>query len=76
MAKNDEDVLMYAIFPQVAGPFLERRAKGELTPENPPGFQDVKEEASAEEEAAEPRPAPRARRKYSMWKLAGRAGIR
>jgi pyruvate carboxylase subunit B len=28
LAKSDEDVLSYALFPQVARPFLERRAKG------------------------------------------------
>ncbi|MBN1955336.1 MAG: pyruvate carboxylase subunit B [Anaerolineae bacterium] len=28
LARNDEDVLSYALFPQVARPFLERRARG------------------------------------------------
>ena len=28
LARNEEDVISYALFPQVAGPFLERRARG------------------------------------------------
>jgi pyruvate/oxaloacetate carboxyltransferase len=28
LARDEEDVLSYALFPQVAGPFLERRARG------------------------------------------------
>jgi pyruvate/oxaloacetate carboxyltransferase len=28
LAKSEEDILSYALFPQIARPFLERRAKG------------------------------------------------
>jgi oxaloacetate decarboxylase alpha subunit len=74
LAKNDEDVLMYAIFPQVARSFLERRAKGELMPESPPGF-CVAEEAPPEKEAELAASQAVRPQKYSMWKLASRAEL-
>jgi len=70
LARNDEDVLSYALFPQVARPFLERIAAGD----------DNREELVAAiaavvaaditlSDGAEAGPPPRV---ASPWKLAGR----
>jgi len=70
LARNDEDVLSYALFPQVARPFLERIAAGD----------DNREELVAAiaavvaaditlSDGAEAGPLPRV---ASPWKLAGR----
>lgn len=73
LAQNDQDVLMYAIFPSVAKAFLEKRASGALDPENPPAFRDTKKKEAT---IAAPRPTPRRVYNYPMWKLAGRAGLK
>lgn len=70
LAQNEEDVLSYALFPQVARPFLEARARGELKPIDK---LVVEEEPETVTQAAVSAP-PRQVRSYSMWKLAGRLG--
>jgi len=77
LAWNDEDVLSYALFPQVARAFFERRARGEVPPITEPRVFPVPK--APESVAASAPAAPAAPRKvlpYSMWKLAGRVGNR
>ena len=70
LARGDEDIVSYAIFPPVAKEFFERRERGELDPDNPPAFREPKKEAPAP--AAAPSRAPRATVPVSMWKMASR----
>ncbi|HET91993.1 MAG TPA: pyruvate carboxylase subunit B [Chloroflexi bacterium] len=72
LARNEEDVISYALFPQVARPFLERRAQGG-TGKEPiaaavAGLLLKRIEAQA---GAAPQPAGPA---VSPWKVAGRPG--
>ncbi len=75
LASSEEDILSYALFPQIARPFLERRARGLAGKEETAAaiaaalFQqhDAKSEASI----AAPSPMPSA----SPWKLSARPGI-
>jgi len=61
LARDEEDVISYALFPQVARPFLERRARGG----------DGKEPVVAEQAAATAVPSGPA---VSPWKIAWRPG--
>jgi len=65
LAENEEDVLCYALFPQVAREFLERRKKGLLF--EPPDFEKQKRESEKEVITVRENGLP-----YSMWKLASR----
>jgi oxaloacetate decarboxylase alpha subunit len=75
LAKSEEDVLSYALFPQIARPFLERRAKGLSGKEETAAAiaaalfqqQDAKTERS--------RRAPEPVASASPWKLSARPGM-
>jgi len=70
LAQSEEDVLAYALFPQVARTFLERRAKGAGKEEIVAAIATavaVQEEQAQKEVTASAKP-------ISMWKLAGRIG--
>ena len=70
LARCQEDVLSYALFPQVARAFLERRAKGATQEETAAAIAAVlvaHEDQEAKEAASAPVPV-------SMWKLAARMG--
>jgi oxaloacetate decarboxylase alpha subunit len=68
LAQSEEDVLAYALFPQVARPFLERRAKGAAREETVAAIAAV---LMAQQEQARREDAP-SLAPVSMWKLAGR----
>ncbi len=74
LARNEEDVISYALFPQVARPFLERRARGGDGKEPVAAavagllLKQMEEQARAAQ-AAEPT-GPR----VSPWKVAWRPG--
>jgi oxaloacetate decarboxylase alpha subunit len=68
LAQSEEDVLSYGLFPQVARPFLERRAKGVAREETGPAMAAA---VAAKEAQARRGIAPSAA-PVSMWKLAGR----
>ncbi len=74
LAQNDEDVISYALFPQVARAFFERRAKGELQPVAAPA--KPAPAPAKESKEKEPSATPRKAFSYSMWKIAGRLGHR
>jgi pyruvate/oxaloacetate carboxyltransferase len=68
LARSEEDVLSYALFPQVARPFLERRARGGSTKE-----EIVAAIAALIAIQAEKEPEPvMPHTMISPWKLAGR----
>jgi pyruvate/oxaloacetate carboxyltransferase len=72
LARDEEDVISYALFPQVARPFLERRAQGgggkELAVAAIAGLLLKRLEERAAASAARSGPAA------SPWKVAGRPG--
>jgi len=68
LASSEEDVLSYALFPQVARAFLERRAKGGAREETVAAIAAVL--AAKEEQTQGEADAPLV--PVSMWKLAGR----
>jgi len=75
LAKSDEDILSYALFPQIARPFLERRAKGLGGKEEYAAaiaallFQQADAKVSKAKSVTAPVAAT------SPWKMAGRAGL-
>jgi oxaloacetate decarboxylase alpha subunit len=71
LAESEEDVLSYALFPQVARAFLERRAKGAAREETVAAIAAALAAQQAEQPQREAVPALAA---VSMWKLAGRMG--
>jgi len=73
LAANDEDVLSYVLFPQVARPFLERRAKG-ATGKEPivAAIAGLMIQQSKNETTAEP--AQSASHQPSSWKQSWRPG--
>jgi oxaloacetate decarboxylase alpha subunit len=79
LAQSEEDVLAYAIFPQVAREFFQLRRDGKIRPiEEPRLFPAVKAAAKASEVAtaqktaiASQRPA-RPQPNYSLWRIADR----
>ncbi|MBC7262939.1 MAG: pyruvate/oxaloacetate carboxyltransferase [Chloroflexi bacterium] len=70
LAESEEDVLSYALFPQVARTFLERRAKGVTQQEIVAAIAAV---LASQEEQAQSTTIPSSP-PVSMWKLAGRIG--
>jgi len=74
LARSEEDVLSYALFPQVARTFLERRAAG--GPDR--RMEIVAAVAAMVAASAPPTPAlqPPAALALSPWKLSGRPGFR
>ena len=80
LAKSEEDVLSYALFPQVAKPFLERRAKGTGFKEEIAAAIAAFLNARRKEKAREALPAmaPQPAQwlpAYSPWKMAARPGM-
>jgi oxaloacetate decarboxylase alpha subunit len=73
-AKSDEDVISYALFPQVAMEFFKRRA-GEVQPEPRLDAETVAAIAAALLAPAERERVPEALAGLSGWKLAGRLGL-
>jgi len=78
LATSEEDILSYALFPQVAKEFLQLRRDGKVPPIEEPRIFAVEAPAEAPKEppkaavsAAGPRPA-RPRPTYSLWKVANR----
>jgi oxaloacetate decarboxylase alpha subunit len=75
LAKSEEDILSYALFPQIARPFLERRAKGLGGKEETAAaialvlFQQQDAKAGKTRLAAVPVPSA------SPWKLSARSGM-
>jgi pyruvate/oxaloacetate carboxyltransferase len=74
LARSEEDILAYALFPQIARPFLERRAKGlggkeEFAAAIAAMLFQQKLKASKAPVAAESTPAG------SAWKMVCRAGL-
>lgn len=65
LAQSEEDVISYALFPQVAREFFQRRAKG---------FAREPEAAPARTAAVAAASAPAAQPTVSLWKLASRVG--
>ncbi|BDU72065.1 pyruvate carboxylase subunit B [Mesoterricola silvestris] len=72
LAESDEDICSYALFPQIAKPFLARRRQGLGGKEEVAAAIAAAMFAQADAKAAKPAagPAPAA----SMWKMAGRTG--
>jgi pyruvate/oxaloacetate carboxyltransferase len=78
LAESDEDVLSYALFPQVAREFLQLRRDGMIAPIEEPRIFPATVAAEGKAEApkagiAPIRRPPRLRPGYSMWKLSERA---
>jgi len=76
LAKTDEDVLSYALFPQIAKPFLENRAKGmggkgEIVASIAAALFQQSDAKEAKHNAASASAAPA----QSLWKISGRAGM-
>ena len=78
LATSEEDILSYALFPQVAKEFLQLRRDGKVPPIEEPRIFPVEAPAEAPKEppkaavsAAGLRPA-RPRPTYSLWKVANR----
>jgi len=79
LAESDEDVLSYALFPQVAREFLQLRREGQLQPIDQPRIFAVEKPAAAAVPAKEDKtgiaPVQRPARQepnYSLWRVAGR----
>ena len=75
LARSEEDVMSYALFPQIAKPFLQRRSQGLGGREEMAAA--IGEALFAQAAAREAKPAAAAgpARGESMWKMAARAGI-
>jgi oxaloacetate decarboxylase alpha subunit len=76
LAKSDEDVLSYALFPQIAKPFLEHRAKGmggkgEIVASVAAALFQQADMKAAKQTSAAADSAPA----QSLWKVSGRAGM-
>jgi len=74
LAHNEEDVISYALFPQVAKPFLERRARG--ADEHTAIIAAIAAQLALEAEASPAQPVEKAEASVSAWKLAWRPGHR
>ena len=73
LAQSEEDVLSYALFPQVARPFLERRARGSAGREALVAAVAVRLATEAEQQAARAAVAvDKADQRASPWKVAWR----
>ncbi|MGA2082220.1 MAG: pyruvate carboxylase subunit B [Holophaga sp.] len=76
LAQSDEDVMSYALFPQIAKPFLKRRRQGLGGKEELAAAigEALYQQALAKE--AKPAAAAGPVNGVSMWKLSGRAGVK
>jgi pyruvate/oxaloacetate carboxyltransferase len=75
LAKSEEDVLSYALFPQIARPFLERRAKGLGGKEEFAAAIGAVLFQHADAKASKAKPVAAAVAAGSPWKMVGRAGM-
>jgi oxaloacetate decarboxylase alpha subunit len=75
LARDDEDVMSYCLFPQIAKPFLQRRKKGLGGKEEMAAAigEALYQQAVARE--AKPAAAAGPAKAESMWKMAARAGV-
>lgn len=76
LAKTQEDVLSYALFPQIAKPFLENRAKGmggkgEIVASIAAALFQQSDQKATKQAAASTTSGP----VQSLWKVSGRAGM-
>ncbi|MBP7865690.1 MAG: pyruvate carboxylase subunit B [Acidobacteria bacterium] len=76
LARSDEDVLSYALFPQVARPFLERISKGLGGKEEIAAAVAAKLLIQQQNKAKQAVARPAAATARSDWKMAGRALMR
>jgi oxaloacetate decarboxylase alpha subunit len=74
LARNEEDVISYALFPQVARPFLERRARG--VDEHVAIIAAIAAKLALEAERQQPEPPGSAAPIVSAWKQAWRPSNR
>ncbi len=74
LAQSEEDVMSYALFPQIAKPFLARRKQGLGGKEETAAAIAAALFAQSDAKAAKPEPSA-GPCGGSMWKMAGRAGI-
>ncbi|NTV75550.1 MAG: hypothetical protein HGA66_15275, partial [Holophaga sp.] len=72
LAESDEDICSYALFPQIAKPFLARRRQGLGGKEEVAAAIAAALFAQADAKAAKPAAGPA--QAGSMWKMAGRTG--
>jgi len=77
LAESEEDVVSYALFPQVAREFLQLRRDGKVPPIEEPRIFPAAAPAEAKAEApkagvAPIRRPPRVPPSYSLWKLSQR----
>ena len=75
LAKSEEDILSYALFPQIARPFLERRAKGLGGKEEFAAAIGAVLFQQADAKASKARPIAAAVASGSPWKMVGRTGM-
>jgi oxaloacetate decarboxylase alpha subunit len=74
LARNEEDVISHALFPQVARPFLERRARG--VDEYAAVIAAIAAKLALETDRQQPEPSGRAAPSVSAWKQAWRPSNR
>ncbi len=72
-ARSEEDIISYALFPQIARPFLERRAKGLSGKEEYAAAIAVMLFQQVEAKISKPKAAPAPMAVGAPWKMAGRA---
>jgi oxaloacetate decarboxylase alpha subunit len=75
LAQSEEDVVTYALFPQIARPFFERRKLGLGGKEEVAAAIAAAMFKQAEAKEAKPGIAAGPGKAESMWKLAARAGV-
>jgi pyruvate/oxaloacetate carboxyltransferase len=75
LARSDEDIMSYALFPQIVKPFLERRNQGLGGKEELAAAIAAAMFAQADAREAKPQTAAGSAPAASMWKLAARAGV-
>jgi len=75
LAQSEEDVVSYALFPQIAKPFFERRKKGLGGKEEVAAAIAAALFAQADAKEAKPETAAGPCKAGSMWKMAARAGV-
>jgi oxaloacetate decarboxylase alpha subunit len=74
LAHNEEDVISYALFPQVARPFLERRARG--ADEHTAIIAAIAAQLALAADSSQAQPVEKAGTSISPWKLAWRPAQR
>ncbi len=75
LAKSEEDILSYALFPQIARPFLERRVKGLGGKEESAAAIAAMIFQQEEAKASKAKTATARVAGVAPWKMAGRAGL-